>query len=122
MMIPGVMITMGGKDWEVPPLTLGQLRRLMPKVRRMTNVDATMGEDQLTTVLEIVSAAMQRNYPEITVEMVEELLDLGNTSNVLSAVLTGSGLKLGEIQAVTGLNGGTYMDISPPPAGTVTQQ
>ena len=36
MMIPGVTITMGGRDWLVPPLTLGQLRRLMPRVRQLT--------------------------------------------------------------------------------------
>jgi hypothetical protein len=37
-MIPGVVIEMGGRDWIVPPLTLGQLRRLMPKVRQLSAV------------------------------------------------------------------------------------
>ena len=93
-MLPGVTIAMGGQDWLVPPLTLGQLRRLMPKVRQFTEIGASMGETQISVLVEIVTAALQRNYPEATAEMVENLLDLGNASAVLNAVLTGSGLKL----------------------------
>jgi hypothetical protein len=95
-MLPGVTIAMGGRDWLVPPLTLGQLRRLMPKVRRLTELGASMDETQISVLVEIVAAALQRNYPEATVDMVENLLDLGNASAVLNAVLTGSGLKLGD--------------------------
>jgi hypothetical protein len=45
-------------------------------------------------LVEIVASALQRNYPDATADVVENLLDLGNASTVLSAVLTGSGLKL----------------------------
>ena len=93
MMIPGLVVAMGGEDWIVPPLTLGQLRRLMPKVRQLTEIGASMGEAQIAVLIEIVAAALQRNYPEMTPEKVENLLDLGNASVVLNAVLTGSGLK-----------------------------
>jgi len=95
-MIPGVTITMGGRDWLVPPLTLGQLRRLMPRVRQLTEIDASMSEVQIGVLVEIVASALQRNYPEATAEMVENLLDLGNAGTVLNAVLTGSGLRLRE--------------------------
>jgi hypothetical protein len=103
-MLPGVTIAMGGRDWLVPPLTLGQLRRLMPKVRQLTEIGASMGETQISVLVEIVTVALQRNYPEATADMVENLLDLGNASAVLNAVLTGSGLKLrddrlGEVSA-----------------------
>ena len=93
MMIPGVAVAMGGQDWIVPPLTLGQLRRLMPKVRQLTEIGAAMGEAQISVLIDIVTAALQRNYPETTPDRVEDLLDLGNASAVLNAVLTGSGLK-----------------------------
>jgi hypothetical protein len=96
MMLPGVTIIMGGRDWLVPPLTLGQLRRLMPKVRQLTEIDSSMGEAQIGVLVEIVAAALQRNYPEVTPDMVENLLDLGNAGAALNAVLTGSGLRLGE--------------------------
>ena len=84
---------MGGREWTVPPLTLGELRRLMPKVRELSEIGAQMGETQIGVLVEIVAAALQRNYPDITAETVENLLDLGNAGLVLNAVLTGSGLK-----------------------------
>jgi hypothetical protein len=92
-MIPGVAVAMAGQDWIVPPLTLGQLRCLMPKVRLLTEIGASMGEEQIGVLVEIVAAALQRNYPDMTADKVEHLLDLGNASVVLNAVLTGSGLK-----------------------------
>jgi hypothetical protein len=144
-MLPGVTIAMGGQDWLVPPLTLGQLRRLMPKVRQLIETDASMGETQISVLVEIVAAALQRNYPEATADMVENLLDLGNASAVLNAVLTGSGLKLrddrlGEVCAPgaspgagsktaglpsdlireTRTAGDISMAFSPPPAAIVT--
>ena len=125
-MIPGVTIAMGGRDWLVPPLTLGQLRRLMPKVRQLTEIGAAMGEEQIGVLVEIVAAALQRNYPDATSEMVENLLDLGNASGVLNAVLTGSGLKLrdsrlGEAAAVVeNPTGAPSTASSPPPAATAT--
>src|SRR5712671_2096585 len=128
-MIPGIEVAMGGQDWLVPPLTLGQLRRLMPKVRQLTDIGASMGEPQIGVMVEIVATALQRNYPDVTLETVENLLDLGNAGAVLNAVLTGSGLKarsdpLGEAMAVAipgsglGTAGNTSTASSPPPAAT----
>src|SRR5438874_12523261 len=94
-MMPGVTVTMGGQDWIVPPLILGQLRRLMPKVTKLTEIGASMGEAQINVLIDIVTAALQCNYPETTPDKVENLLDLGNVGAVLNAVLTGSGLKPG---------------------------
>ena len=92
-MIPGVMVAMGGQQWTVPPLTLGQLRRLMPKVRQLTEIGAQMGETQIGVLVEIVAAALQRNYPDMPWKRSRILLDLGNAGAVLNAVLTGSGLR-----------------------------
>jgi hypothetical protein len=128
-MIPGVEVAMGGRDWLIPPLTLGQLRRLMPKVRQLTEIGASMGEPQIGVLVEIVATAMQRNYPDLNMDTVENLLDLGNAGPVLNAVLTGSGLKprgnlVGEAVAVViprsnpEMVGDTSMVSSPPPADT----
>lgn len=130
-MIPGVEVAMGGENWLIPPLTLGQLRRLMPKVRQLTEIDASMGESQIAVLVEIVATALQRNYPDASFEVVENLLDLGNAGAVLNAVLTGSGLKPrsslpGEVVAVAspgldpGTAGDTFTASSPPPAATAT--
>jgi len=128
MMIPGVAVAMGGQDWIVPPLTLGQLRRLMPKVRQLTEIGAAMGEAQINVLIDIVTAALQRNYPETTPDRVEDLLDLGNASAVLNAVLTGSGLKpsgaaMGEAPALgtsPGAGSASARSVSDTTSGTVT--
>jgi hypothetical protein len=127
-MIPGVAVAMGGQDWIIPPLTLGQLRRLMPEVRQLSEIGASMGETQINVLIDIVTAALQRNYPETTPEKVENLLDLGNASAVLNAVLTGSGLKssgapMGEASAPgtsPGAAGTSARSVSDMISGTVT--
>jgi len=134
-MIPGVAVEMNGQEWVVPPLTLGQLRRLMPKLRQLTDIGAAMGEEQIAVLVEIVSAALQRNYPDLTSDDVEGLLDLGNASGVLNAVLTGSGLRpdgppVGEAAAPgtapgagsrsLGTSGGESMASSRQPVATAT--
>jgi hypothetical protein len=120
-MIPGVAISMGGNDWVVPPLTMGQLRRLLPQVRKLAEIGATMGEDEIQTLLEVVAAAMQRNYPDMVPERVAELVDLGNARDVVTAILSGSGLKpAGEAPAVASSIGVSSMASSPPPAGIPT--
>src|SRR6266699_3746809 len=104
-MIPGITISMGGSDYIVPPLTLGQLKRLTPTIARLSDK-----EDQsvvFDAVCEIVKEALSRNYPSISKEQVEDLLDLANCAEAVGAVLRGSGLKLGEALAVTGAPGPT---------------
>ena len=120
--IPGIIISMAGEDWIVPPLTLGQLRRLMPKIKELKDIGAGMGSEQIETMSEVVTAAMGRNYPELTADQVEnELLDLGNAGEVLTAILSGSGLRRsGESPAVVSSAGQTSMVSLPPPADTAS--
>ena len=125
-MIPGILISMGGKDWTVPPLTLSKLRRLRPKIRQMTDagIESNIGltDEQIDTIAEIVQSALARNYPDLAIEDVLDLIDMGNVQPVLQAVLAGSGLRRstpGEAKAVT--TGAPYTDSSPPPADTATQ-
>jgi hypothetical protein len=123
-MIPGIKLQMGGQDWLVPPLTLGQLRRLEPKLRAMADIPQGaqgMTAEQIDTIAEVVATAMSRNYPDMTNERVLELIDVGNARAVVLAVLTGSGLQLGEAAAVARPNGVTSMGSSPPRADTPTQ-
>jgi hypothetical protein len=115
--IPGIIISMAGEDWIVPPLTLGQLRRLMPKIKQISEIGLEMDGDTIGTIAEVTAEALRRNYPDVTPEKVEnELLDLGNAGAVLQAILAGSGLRSrGEAQAKSS-TGPTSTDSSPTPA------
>lgn len=117
-MIPGVPIQMGGQEWLVPALTLGQLRRLDAAIKALTSGDS---EKVLNSVCAIVAAALSRNYPDMTEQKVEDLIDLSNRDEVVSAVLGNSGLKPGEAAAVARPTGAPSMAFSPPPADTAIQ-
>lgn len=92
-LIDGVAIRMGGRDWIVPPLTLGQMKRLLPKLRILRDGLVDADAEDIDTVIELVAAALQRNYPEMTAAQVEDLVDMGNSRHVITAILTGSGLR-----------------------------
>jgi hypothetical protein len=119
--IPGIVVSMGGEEWTVPPLTLGQLRRLMPKINGLKeSISVDMTPDHIATVAEIVAAALSRNYPDVDARKVEdELLDLGNANEVLVATLTGSRpQKTGEAKAVASPDGPKSTVSLPPLADT----
>jgi hypothetical protein len=122
----GIPIEMGGRDWVVPPLTLGQLVALYDKIQEIAQLTAPdLSPAQVANFVEIVHAALARNYPEVTRELLrDELLDLGNARAVMVAILTGSGLRPaapGEATAVAApQTGATSTGSSPPPAAGPT--
>jgi hypothetical protein len=95
-LIEGVVIRMGGRDWTVPALTFKQLRQLQPQLERLSTAGPAASPDQIDAVSEIVRQALSRNYPEVTREEIEDMLDLGNAARVVTAILSGSGL-VGEV-------------------------
>lgn len=121
-MLPGVTLSMGGRDWVVPPLTIGQLRRLGPQLAAITHGDGDLFNlDTVDALVAIVTAAMQRNYPDLDTDAVADLLDMGNAGSALSAVLTGSGLQreaAGPLAAAATQDGTNSMASSPPASAT----
>ena len=89
-MIEGVTIKMAGREWVVPPLTLAQYHRYIREVAKLRELDPAMAmtEAQIEVVVALVSAAMHRNYPDLTPEAVEDMLDFGNLSEVLLAIFS----------------------------------
>lgn len=88
-MIEGIKVNMGGKDWIVPPLNLKALRRLGPKLKTV----GEGGEEAMGTIVETVHAALQRNYPDISIDEVEDMVDTSNMQDLMQAIMNSSGLK-----------------------------
>jgi hypothetical protein len=89
-MIPGTTVAIGGEDFIVPPLSIARLREFLPRLQELSGLDTTqMGVAQLEALVAIITAALQRNYPDMTTTKVEEILDLGNALPVLNAILGG---------------------------------
>ena len=93
MMIEGVKINLGGREFVAPPLNFKALRLLTPKLGLL----ATMGDvptgEQIDVVIDVVLAALSRNYPDLTRDDLEALLDLANLATALTAIMGASGLE-----------------------------
>lgn len=90
----GVTVRMGGHDFVIPPLSLRQVRDLLPKIRSLKTMGTLLGADEAEkeTIVAVVHAAVSRNYPQMTRDALLDYLDLGNTEPAFLAVLAMSGM------------------------------
>jgi hypothetical protein len=87
----GESIKIGGKDYVLPGLSVGQSRKLIPKLEQKKDNDTVA--DQMSLFVEIVQSALSRNYPSITAELIEEGLTPGELAGLVGYVSRISGLK-----------------------------
>jgi hypothetical protein len=104
----GRWVTMGAEQYRIPALGFRSIIDLQERVEALASMGARPTVEQMDTVATIVHAAMKRNYPDITVESVADMLDLENYAEVLDAVLAISGFTKaaapsGEASASTGM-------------------
>ena len=87
--VPGVELPFGAVKRIVPPLNLGALRELQPRLAVLKGFD----EKSIDTIIDAVHAALKRNYVGITREFVEEHLDTANAFEVVNSLMSVSGLE-----------------------------
>jgi hypothetical protein len=96
----GDRLKLGDREFVVPPLNWRRIRKIMPILERMKDITAggglTITESMLDDSLTVIFEAVSRNYPEITRDDLEELVDLVNAPKVIMAVMGLSGLLQGE--------------------------
>lgn len=84
----GVDVKLGRTTYVVPPLALGAVKRYAAQIQKFGSLSL---EQQMDLTVAIAHAALKRNYPEITTERVEDLVDLRNMGQVFEAVVQSSG-------------------------------
>ena len=89
----GQWITFGAEAYRVPPLALGAIQDLQDRVASMGSADGLPKPAQMETILDVVHAAIRRNYPSMTREQLAEMIDVQNYQEVMGAVLNVSGFK-----------------------------
>jgi hypothetical protein len=100
-LLEGTKCNLGGRDFIVPPLNIKALRILGPRFAELQsaaecgNLAEMFQGEKLDTLLDVVHAAISRNYPEVTREELEDLVDLGNLEPVFRAVCAQSGMQKG---------------------------
>lgn len=89
----GQSVELGGTTYIVPPLALGQVKELLPRIQSLKSIDGVPGPDDLETMVDTALAAFQRNYPEMTSLELLTLLDLGNIGPVFRMIMGRSGFE-----------------------------
>jgi hypothetical protein len=84
---PGLEITMGGKDWVIPALTLKQVREIHPRLIALDLKNDPLSGEAIDVAIDLVHLGMSRNYPEITREEVGELVDMANFPKIAAYLL-----------------------------------
>ena len=91
-MIEGKKLNLGGTEFVVPPFPMRILRthpEWLKSVRELSDIPTP---EQSEAILGIIHAALARNYPDLTPEGVEDLLDVASMMAALQAVMDVSGM------------------------------
>lgn len=90
-MIDGVKIEMGGQEWIVPPINLKGIRKIQPLLPHLEKLKFDTDEG-VNAVVQVVQVALSRNYPEVTAEQIEDMVDMDNLPKIVQAIMNVSGL------------------------------
>lgn len=94
----GVSMKIGGRELVIPPLSLKQVQKLYPTIEALQKESDPLKSMEAVSL--VVHAALKRNYPEMTLDEVDDMLDLGNFKAVIETVMGVSGfLARGEMKA-----------------------
>src|SRR5687768_7222090 len=105
-MFEGKPIRLGEQDYVIPPLSLKQVKALKGDIEALDTSE--FSDSALDTVIKLVHAALSRNYPSISVQQLEEWIDLGNVKQLVDIILGQSGFKLGEAVPVESSTGTAF--------------
>lgn len=105
----GAAVELGGETYTVPPLALGAVKVLLPRLQALKVPESGLPDaETLDFMLEVIAAALQRNYPAMDAAALADLVDLGNIGPLFEVVMGGSGLAPKE-----GAGGGPLVPVAP---------
>lgn len=86
--VKGQEITFSNGDiLTVPPLSLAAVEKFQDRLEKYSG-----GLGEVSLVIDALTSALNRNYPEMTRDQVAELVDISNMQEVMFAVMNVSGL------------------------------
>ena len=89
----GEVVKLGGREYAIPSLSVKQARTLWPKIKQLQQgVTEDSLPDRMGIAVEVVHAALSRNYPDIKIDEVEDLLDMNDFRRIV-LVVTGQGVR-----------------------------
>jgi len=89
--VPGVVVTLGGNEYIMAPLTAGPLKQILPRLQGLGTESNPL--DALDLAVDVAFHSLKRNYPDIAREQVEnDFVDLTNMMAIIQAGAGASGL------------------------------
>lgn len=96
-MAEGATIALGGRDFMVQTLTIGQLRTIYPEMSQGASLGTAEGFDK---AMRCIAAALAEDHPEVTLAEITKLrTTIPELSAAFVAVMKLAGLKMGEGKA-----------------------
>lgn len=90
----GKWVKLGGRrEYLLPALNFKQLKQYQDKLGSMQLNGSMPNPSQIDDMLDIVHAALSRNYPELKRDELEEMVDMANFADVFFALVNVSGLE-----------------------------
>ena len=97
----GQQIYMNGKVWTIPGLSVKHFRKFFAILAKSTEAAPNASIEEQARILNeglddrmpVILAAMQRNYPDLTQEQLEDMLDAANIVPIIQAISRGSGMR-----------------------------
>jgi hypothetical protein len=86
-MIEGPKLTLGGRDFIVPPANLKAIRAHSAS---RNNADAT-AQDKIDANVAFILTTLQRNYPDLTEDFLLDHLDARNQLDVMAKIQEAAG-------------------------------
>lgn len=95
----GVSVELGGVVYIIPPLTLGRLSFFRDRLEAIGDNINPMDPVFQSLAIDVIHAAVVRNYPDMSRDDLAELVDLGTMSDAWMACLDVSGIRRKEQEA-----------------------
>jgi hypothetical protein len=89
--IPGTELNLGGVIFIAAPFNLDGVQEAMTLLESLK--DAKSVQDNLKGTAQVLLISLRRNYPDLTIDELAPLIDLGNWQKALMAVCGASGLE-----------------------------
>lgn len=91
-MIAGKKLNLGGTEYVVPPFPMRILREHPEWLKAVRALEDIPTPEQTEAIVGIIHSALHRNYPDLTFEQVEDMLDVPGSFMALAAVMDISGM------------------------------
>jgi hypothetical protein len=88
VLVPGKELSLGGRMYVIAPLNAAAVKQYRDEIKDVF----VGGLPDIGLVAKMALASLQRNYPGMTLEMVEQMIDYQNYFDVWEALLNLSGL------------------------------